>query len=52
MRRPELWGWVLFLLCAVAYTAAGIRDGDLLATAGSVLFLVACGLFLLPWVQR
>lgn len=51
MRRSDLWGWILFLLCAVAFTAAGLRDGDLLITAGSVLFLVACLLFLLPYVR-
>ena len=52
MRRPERSGWVLFLLCAVAYTAAGIRDGDVLLTLGSVLFLIACVLFLLPRTGR
>jgi hypothetical protein len=43
---------VLFLLCAVTFTAAGLRDGDFLITAGSLLFLVACGLFLLPYFRR
>lgn len=52
MRQPELWGWVLFLVCAVAFTAAGIRDGDVLITGGSLVFLIACVLFLLPWIRR
>lgn len=46
MERLDLWGWILFLVCAVAFTAAGLRDGDVLMTAGSLLFLVACVLFL------
>lgn len=52
VRDPEFWGWVLFLLCAVAFTAAGLRDGDVLLTAGSLLFLIACVLFLIPYVRR
>ncbi|HEX6255314.1 MAG TPA: hypothetical protein VFZ70_05830 [Euzebyales bacterium] len=40
--RFERWGWLLFLVCALAFVAAGVRDGDLLLTAGSVAFLVAC----------
>ncbi len=52
MRRPDFWGWILFLLCAVAFTAAGLRDGDVLITVGSVLFLSACVVFLAPYFRR
>ncbi len=52
VREPELWGWILFLVCAVAFTAAGVRDGDVLVTAGSVLFVIACVLFLVPYLRR
>lgn len=52
MRRTDLWGWILFLLSAVAFTFVGVRDGDLPMTIGSVLFLVACLLFLVPYVRR
>lgn len=52
MRRTDLWGWILFLLCAVAFTIAGIRDRDLVVTVGSLLFLVACVLFLIPYMRR
>lgn len=41
-------GWALFLASALAFTAVGVRDGDLLVTVASVLFGVACVLFLLP----
>ncbi len=52
MQRLDLWGWILFLLCALLFGAAGLRDGDVLMTVGSVFFLVACVLFLVPYVRR
>ena len=52
MQRLDLWGWILFLLCALLFAAAGLRDGDVLITVGSVLFLVACVLFLVPHLRR
>lgn len=52
MQRLDLWGWILFLVCALLFTAAGLRDGDVLITVGSVLFVVACVLFLLPLLRR
>jgi len=41
-------GWALFLLSAALFAAVGVRDGDVLVTAASVVFGVACVLFLLP----
>ncbi len=51
MRRFDLWGWVLFLLSAIAFTAAAIRDGDALMAVASLCFLAACVLFLVPYVR-
>ena len=39
-------GWYLFLASAVLFTAAGIRDGDVVIVAASVVFGLACLLFL------
>lgn len=50
--RRELWGWLLFLLCSLLFLAAAIRDGDLLIGVASVVFLVACVLFLLAYPKR
>jgi len=50
--RRELWGWVLFLLCAFTYVAVAVRDGDVLLGIGSVAFLAACVLFLLAYRRR
>lgn len=47
--RRELWGWILFLLCAVVYLAAAVRDGDVFLAVGSAMFLAACVLFLLAF---
>lgn len=52
LQRLDLWGWILFLLCALLFAAAGLRDGDVLITAGSVLFLVACVFFIVPHLRR
>ena len=48
LRPLDRWGWILFLVCALLFVAAGVRDGDALITTGSVLFLVACVFFLVP----
>jgi hypothetical protein len=40
--------WLLFLVCGIIYLAASVRDGDILMAAGSVCFIVAVILFLLP----
>ena len=52
LQRFDLWGWILFLVCALLFGAAGLRDGDVLMTVGSAVFLVACVLFLLPYLRR
>jgi predicted membrane channel-forming protein YqfA (hemolysin III family) len=44
----HLIAWLLFLICGIIYLAASVRDGDILMIAGSVCFLVAVILFLLP----
>lgn len=47
----HLIGWILFLICAVLFLAAGIRAADPLLIVGSVVFLVACVVFLIPLVS-
>lgn len=46
MARPHRLGWILFIVSAVLFAAAGIRDGDWLVTAASIVFGAACVLFL------
>ena len=58
MTRRQEWtwifaGWLLFTASSAFFLAAAIRSGDGLAIAGSALFLIACGVFLVPvWVLR
>lgn len=50
-RRAATWqfrGWILFILCALFFIAAGVANGDALTIAGSILFLVACVFFVIP----
>ncbi len=48
----QLWGWILFVLSAVFFTLASLRSGDLVTLTGSLLFLLACVLFIVPLVKR
>ncbi len=50
-RRFHLWGWGLFVGCAVFYVAAALRDGDVLSLVGGVLFFLACLVFLVPLLK-
>jgi hypothetical protein len=40
--------WLLFLICGIFYLIAAIRDRDSLLIAGSLCFVVAVVIFLLP----
>jgi hypothetical protein len=47
----EIWGWALFAVCALFFMAAGWPNRDMLTLVGSILFLVACLLFLIPLLR-
>jgi hypothetical protein len=51
-RRYNLAGWIFFIVCALFFLAAGIRDKDNIIIAGSIFFLIACILFILPLAQN
>jgi hypothetical protein len=48
----QIWGWILFIVCAIIFIASSIRMGDGLMLAGSLFFLVACFLFLIPLLPK
>ena len=48
----QLWGWILFIVCAFIFIASSIRMGDGWMLAGSLFFLVACFLFLIPLLKK
>lgn len=44
--RFEFAGWILFTLSAAFFTLSSMKSGDVAAIAGSLLFLVACFVFM------
>jgi cytochrome c oxidase subunit IV len=53
-RNAHIFGWLLFILSACSYLASNVRIGDWLGIVGSVFFLLACFVFLVPllWTGR
>lgn len=41
------WGWRLFIVSALGFLGAALRDGDWLVGCASLAFLIACVLFVL-----
>jgi uncharacterized membrane protein len=50
--KYQLSGWSLFLLCAVLYLISGIRSKDYVSITGSVIFFIACIIFLIPLTRE
>ena len=48
----QLWGWILFIICAVLFIASSIRNHDPLSLAASFAFLLACVVFITPLVTK
>jgi predicted membrane channel-forming protein YqfA (hemolysin III family) len=44
----QLFGWILFIVCAIFFIASSFKNGDTLTFIGSILFLIACIVFLIP----
>ncbi|MBT8350502.1 MAG: cytochrome oxidase subunit III [Deltaproteobacteria bacterium] len=44
----QLFGWTLFIICAIFFILSSLRNRDTLTFIGSVIFLVACIVFLIP----
>jgi hypothetical protein len=49
--KAQLWGWVLFVICGLLFTIAGVRANDIVSIAASIVFLLGCVVFLIPLVQ-
>jgi len=46
----QLAGWILFILCALFFIASSIKNWDTLTFIGSIFFLIANIVFLIPLV--
>ena len=48
----QLWGWALFTLSAALYTLASIQAFSLTSLVASLIFGVACVIFVIPIVYK
>jgi len=48
----QFWGWVLFVICAVLFILSSLQNKDVLVLLGSIVFLLACILFLIPLIHQ
>ena len=48
----ELWGWILFIICAGFFIAASIKHRDTLSLIASIIFLMACLVFIIPLLTK
>ena len=49
--KYNLWGWILFIICAIFFIASSLKNQDILTFIGGVIFLMACIVFLIPLVR-
>ena len=48
----NLIGWILFILSASSFIISSLKSGDMWGLAGSVIFFIACFVFLIPYFRR
>ena len=48
----NLLGWILFVVCALFFIASNLQGRNILGLVGSIIFLVACIVFIYPLVKR
>ena len=49
--KYQIVGWILFIICAIFFIASSLKNHDTLTFIGSVSFLLACIVFLIPLVR-
>jgi hypothetical protein len=50
--KYQITGWLLFILCAMCFIASSLKTHDTLIFIGSVIFLLACIVFLIPLIGQ
>ena len=48
--RFALAGWILFVVCAGFFIVSAARSGDAWYLTGSLIFLAACIIFIIPLI--
>jgi len=46
--KYQLAGWILFIICAIFFIASSLKNHDTFTFIGSVIFIIACIVFLIP----
>jgi len=46
--KYQIAGWILFIICAIFFMVSSLKNHDTLTFIGSVIFLIACFVFLIP----
>lgn len=49
-RICRIWGWALFIASALFFIASSLRSGDMIGLFGGLFFLIACFVFLIPFL--
>jgi hypothetical protein len=49
--KYQLSGWILFIICAILFMTSSLKNQDTLTFIGSVIFFVACIIFIIPLVK-
>jgi hypothetical protein len=50
--RFQLFGWALFLGCSILFIVDSVVSGSPWGIAGSVVFLLGCIIFLIPFTWK
>jgi len=51
-RQLAIAGWFLFIISALGFIWSSLKSGDIPGLIGGVFFLIACFVFLIPYVRR
>jgi len=51
-RRVNLWGWILFLVCAIFFILSSLQSGSITGLVGSIIFLAGCVVFIIPIMAK
>jgi len=47
----QIVGWILFISCAIFFIVSSLKNQDILTFIGSVIFLIACIVFIIPLIR-
>lgn len=51
-QKFNLWGWIMFLVCACFFIASAVDTENIWGLVGSIIFLVGCIIFIIPLVRQ